>query len=48
MSAGDDEVAREVDLDTILHVCIEVVKGATSINVDEPIRRLDIVLPRTG
>lgn len=48
VDAWDDEVTREPDLDGILHGCVEWVRGAISIDVEERVRRLDAVLSCTG
>ena len=50
MGGGGDKVAREVDPEGILDKRIEVLvlKGAISIDTDEPVQRLDPVFPGTG
>ena len=41
MDAGDSEVTKELDLSNILNSGIEVLGGATSIDVGEEVRWLD-------
>ena len=45
---GGDKVTREVDPEGILDKRREVLKGAISIDTDEPVPRLDPVFPGTG
>jgi len=47
VGAGDGEVTRELDLSNILNSCVEVLGGATSIDVGEEVRRLDGVVSST-
>jgi len=47
VDAGDIEVTREFDLNNVLNSGIEVLGGATSIDVGEEIRWLDGVVSST-
>ena len=44
----DGEVARELDLGSILDGRVQVLGGAIGVDVGEQVRRLDGVIPGTG
>ena len=48
MGEGGNKVTREVDPEGFLDKRIGVLKGAISIDTDEPVLRLDPVFPGTG